>query len=119
MEELLKKLLKETKQSLSIIETSTMKDEEILMLIKAGIEDFKRLGITEKEIELNNALIHSAIIMFVKARFGNVDIKEKMQSDKVYEKMVSSITLSKNSMIKNKLKKEELEKLKEKERTED
>ena len=43
MEELLKKLLKETKQSLSIIETSTMKDEEILMLIKAGIEDFKRL----------------------------------------------------------------------------
>ena len=113
MEELLKKLLKETKQSLSIIETSTMKDEEILMLIKAGIEDFKRLGITEEEIELNNALIHSAIIMFVKARFGNVDIKEKMQSDKVYEKMVSSITLSKNTIIKNELKKQEIEKLKE------
>ena len=67
-------LLNETKQSLSIISTATMKDAEIEMLINAGIEDLKRQGINAN-VNTTSNLIKASIIMFVKANFGNVDIK--------------------------------------------
>ena len=38
-------LLKTAKQCLSIVETATLKDEEIKMLINAGIADLNRQGI--------------------------------------------------------------------------
>ena len=65
------KLLKLAKQSLSIVETATAKDEEIKMWINAGIADLERQGINVKK---DNSLIDSAIVMFVKANFGNVDM---------------------------------------------
>ena len=84
-------LLNLAKQSLSIVSSSTIKDDEIEMWIKAGKEDLKRQGINS---ELKNPLITSAIIMFVKANFGNVDIKEKELSQRTYNLFCHSLGLS-------------------------
>lgn len=84
-------LMELVKQSLSIVVTSTIKDEEIEMWIDAGKEDLKRQDINS---ELDNPLIKSAIVMFVKANFGNVDIKEKELSQKTYNLLCNSLGLS-------------------------
>lgn len=86
-------LLKTTKQSLSIIETATLKDEEIKMLIQAAIADLKRQGINACE-NTKDSLVKSAIIMFVKANFGNVDIKQKELSQKTYSLLCTNLSLS-------------------------
>ena len=62
----MEELLETAKQCLSIVETATLKDEEIKMLIKAGQEDLKRQGI---KVDTKNDLVKSSIIMFVKANF--------------------------------------------------
>lgn len=79
------------KQSLSIVDTSTIKDDEIEMWINAGKVDLLRQGINS---ELNNPLITSAIVMFVKSNFGNVDIKEKELSQKTYNLLCHNLGLS-------------------------
>ena len=79
------------KQSLSIVSSATLKDTEIDMWINAGKEDLKRQGINSA---LNNPLIKSAIIMYVKANFGNVDIKEKELSQKTYNYFCHNLGLS-------------------------
>lgn len=56
-------LLKIAKQCLSIVETATLKDEEIKMWINAGIADLKRQGITASE-DTKDSLIQSAIVMY-------------------------------------------------------
>lgn len=86
-------LLKLTKQCLSIIESATIKDEEIKMLINAGILDLQRQGITANE-NTENALIKAAIVMFVKSNFGNVDIKEKESAKKTYSLLCNNLGLS-------------------------
>lgn len=86
-------LLKTTKQCLSIVETATLKDKEIKMLINAGIEDLKRQGINAK-LDTKNDLIKSSIIMFVKANFGNVDIKEKELAQRTYSLLCNNLSLS-------------------------
>ena len=92
-------LLKTAKQCLSIVESATLKDEEIKMLINAGIEDLKRQGINASE-KTNNDLIKSSIIMFVKANFGNVDIKEKELAQKTYSLLCNNLSLSSDFKIK-------------------
>lgn len=79
------------KQSLSIVSSSSIKDDEIELWINAGKEDLKRQGINS---ELNNPLITSAIIMYVKANFGNVDIKEKELSQRTYNLLCHNLGLS-------------------------
>lgn len=86
-------LLKLVKQCLSIVETSTLKDEEIKMWIQAGIVDLKRQGITASE-DIEDSLIKSAIVMYVKANFGNVDIKEKELAQKTYSLICANLGLS-------------------------
>ena len=86
-------LLKLVKQCLSIVETATLKDEEIKMWINAGIADLKRQGIKASE-DISDSLIKSAIIMFVKANFGNVDIKEKDLAQKTYSLLCANLSLS-------------------------
>ena len=89
----MEELLKTTKQCLSIVETATLKDAEIKMLINAGIEDLKRQGINAS-INTTNDLVKSSIIMFVKANFGNVDIKEKELAQKTYSLLCNNLGLS-------------------------
>ena len=84
-------LLKTAKQCLSIVETATLKDAEIDLLINAGIADLERQGISS---DTSNDLIKSAIIMFVKANFGNVDIKEKELAQRTYSLLCANLGLS-------------------------
>ena len=91
-------LLKLAKQCLSIVETATLKDEEIKMLIQAGIVDLKRQGIKASE-DTEDSLIKSAIVMFVKANFGNVDIKEKELAQRTYSLLCANLGLSEDYKV--------------------
>lgn len=86
-------LMKLSKQVLSIVETATLKDEEIKMWIQAGIADLKRQGINASE-DTTKSLIQSAIVMFVKSNFGNVDIKEKELAQRTYSLLCANLGLS-------------------------
>lgn len=91
-------LLKLVKQCLSIVETATLKDEEIKMLILAGIADLNRQGILATQ-ETNDALIQSAIVMYVKGNFGNVDIKEKELAQRTYSNLCANLGLSEDYKV--------------------
>ena len=84
-------LLKLCKQCLSIVETSTYKDDEIRLLIKMAISDLKRQGI---DVNVNDSLIQGTIAMFVKANFGMVDIKEKELAQRMYNLLCNNLSLS-------------------------
>lgn len=86
-------LLKLVKQCLSIVETATLKDEEIKMWIQSGIADLVRQGINASE-KTEDSLIRSAIVMYVKANFGNVDIKEKELAQRTYSLLCNNLSLS-------------------------
>lgn len=89
----MEELFKLTKESLSIVSTATLKDKEIEMWIEAGILDLSRLDIDVRN-NLNNALIQLAIVMFVKANFGMVNIKEKELAQKTYNLLCNKLSLS-------------------------
>ena len=89
----MEELMKLTKQSLSIVETATLKDKEIEMLIQAGIADLNRQGILAS-VDTEDSLIKSAVVMFVKANFGNVDIKEKELAQRTYGLLCANLSLS-------------------------
>ncbi len=80
------------KQFLSIAESSKLKDKEITTLICAGIQDLERCGVNTS---LQDSLIETAILMFVKSNFGNVNIKEKELARRSYDSL--SITLASSS----------------------
>lgn len=80
------------KQSLSIVATATAKDMEIDMWIDAGREDLKRQGINAGDDP--NALVKSAIVMFVKANFGNVSAGDKELSLRTYNLLCTNLSLS-------------------------
>nr|DAP19176.1 MAG TPA: hypothetical protein [Caudoviricetes sp.] len=84
-------LLKLCKQCLSIVETSTYKDDEIRLLIKMAMSDLKRQGI---DVNVNDSLIQGTIAMFVKANFGMVDIKEKELAQRMYNLLCNNLSLS-------------------------
>lgn len=79
------------KESLSIVSTATAKDNEIQMWIDAGKADLQRQGI---DYTSSNSLVTSAIVMYVKANFGMVDIKEKELAQKTYNLLCCNLGLS-------------------------
>lgn len=92
-------LLKQAKQFLSIVETSTLKDEEIKLLIHSGILELERSGIDtkynySKEEKKYDDLITTAIMFYVKSTFGNVDIKEKEYALRTFNTLEQSLSLS-------------------------
>ncbi len=89
----MEEMLKLVKQCLSIVETATLKDEELKMLIQAGVSDLQRQGIKANLDEKDN-IVKSAIVMFVKGNFGNVDIKEKELAQRTYSLLCNNISLS-------------------------
>lgn len=84
-------LLAIAKETLSIISTSTAKDNEINMLIEASKEDLDRQGI---EVDTTKNMVVTAIMMFVKGHFGNVDIKEKELAQETYKLLCTNLSLS-------------------------
>lgn len=98
MAKTLKSLVKE---SLSIIEESTSKDEEIEMMIGASIQDMKRQGIEidiDKLDELDE-LVKFAIVMFVKANFGMCSESEKKLAQERYILTCQNLSLSSNYKV--------------------
>lgn len=93
------KLTNLAKECLSIVNTSTLKDNEILLFINAGVLDLKRQGI-DIETKIEDELVQAAIIMFVKANFGMVDIKEKQLAQDTYIKICNNLSLSSEYKIK-------------------
>ena len=92
-------LLKQAKQFLSIVETSTLKDEEIKLLIRSAILELERSGIDIKynystDEEQFDSLITTAIMFYVKSTFGNVNIKEKEYSLRTFNTLEQSLSLS-------------------------
>lgn len=92
-------LLKQAKQFLSIVETSTLKDEEIKLLIRSAILELERSGIDIKynystDEEQFDSLITTAIMFYVKSTFGNVDIKEKEYALRTFNTLEQSLSLS-------------------------
>ena len=84
-------LLTLCKKCLSINSSSTIKDDEINLTIEAAKNDLIRQGIN---VYKNNSLVRQAIVMYVKANFGNVDIKEKELSAKRYNLLCNNLSLS-------------------------
>ena len=94
----MEELLKLVKQCLSIVETATLKDAELQMLIQAGIADLNRQGIVAS-VGTTDSLVQSAIVMFVKANFGNVDIKEKELAQRTYSLLCANLGLSEDYKV--------------------
>ena len=93
MEERIKELLKLSKECLSIVNTSTLKDQEITMLINSAISDLKRLEIdVEKHIE--DDLVKNTIVIYVKANFGDGDIHKRNEYLKRYKSNLRELQFS-------------------------
>lgn len=90
-------LLSMAKEVLSIIPTATAKDTEINMLINSCKKDMERLNI-DVENHISDDLILSAIMMFVKAHFGNTNTKEKELCQKSYSLFLSNIASTQEYM---------------------
>lgn len=86
-------LTKLTKQCLSIVDTSTLKDDEIKLLINAGFLDMKRQGI-DVENKISDDLVQAGIVMYVKSNFGMCEIKEKDLAQQRYEQICNNLSLS-------------------------
>ena len=82
-----------TKQCLSIVESSTLKDNEIVMWISAAVSDMIRQGINVAD-NLSDGLIQGTIVMFVKATFGMIDVKDKKLAKETYNNLCTNLSLS-------------------------
>lgn len=93
------------KECLSIAASSTMKDDEISMWITAAVEDLLRNDIDVMN-NLSNGLIQAAIILYVKAHFGNVGYGEKTEKNEKtmalesYKDCLTNLSLSQQFLIK-------------------
>ena len=82
------------KESLSIVSTSTAKDNEIELWIRAAEEDLKRTGITAAAVSTDNWLIKGAIVMYCKANFGMCSLEEKRLAADTYSLLCTNLSLS-------------------------
>lgn len=71
-------LIKIAKQCLSIVKTSTLKDDEIQMLINSAKKDLERVNI-EVDKNLKDELVVNTIMLYVKAHFGDTDIAKRTE----------------------------------------
>ena len=81
------------KQCLSIVDTATAKDNEIVMWIGGAVSDMVRQGINVSA-NMSDEYVQGAIVMYVKANFGMTDIKEKENAQKSYNQICNNLSLS-------------------------
>lgn len=81
------------KECLSIVSTSTLKDNEISSLIAGAVEDMGRQGINVID-NLSNGLIQNGVTMYVKAQFGYGEDDEKKRSWDSYHQICTNLSLS-------------------------
>lgn len=85
--------LKLAKECLSIVETSTLKDKEIQMLIEAAIKDLERVDI-DVETNINDSLVKNTVMIYVKAHFGDTDINKRTEYLKRYKMNLRELQFS-------------------------
>ena len=68
--------LKLAKECLSIVESSTLKDKEIYMLIESAVADMERVDIDVAN-NINDNLIKNTVMIYVKAHFGDTEINKR------------------------------------------
>ena len=84
MEENRVQLLKLVKECLSIVDSSSLKDKELNMLIDSAITDLKRVNI-DVDNHLEDNLVQNTIVIYVKAHFGDGDINKRIEYLKRYK----------------------------------
>lgn len=84
-------LLSLAKQTLGIISTATAKDNEIQMILEAGIKDLTRAGV---EVDTSNQLVRNALMTYVKANFGISNPTDKEKFMESYRLFLSDLSLS-------------------------
>ena len=94
-----KQLISLAKQCLSIIDSSTLKDKEIEMIIDAAITDMKRLGI-DVEKKIDDQLLIMTIMIYVKANFGDTEVSKKEMYLKRYKANLDEMFLSEEYRMK-------------------
>lgn len=86
------------KTSLGIIQTSTIKDNEISMLIGAGVADMIRQDI-EVVKNISDELIQATIVMFVKSNFEMLDEATRKRALEMYKMNCTNLSLSQQYLI--------------------
>lgn len=87
------------KQCLSIVETSTLKDNEIVMWINAGISDMVRQGI-DVAGNITDGLIQGTIVMYVRGNFAFIEESEKKLAQATYLMNIKNLSLSQKYLLK-------------------
>ena len=84
-------LLSLAKQTLGIIPTATAKDNEIEMILKAGINDMIRAGVN---VDITNHLVQNALVTYVKANFGISNPTDKERFMSAYRLFLAELSMS-------------------------
>lgn len=79
------------KQTLGIVETATAKDDELELLITAGMHDMIRAGVVA---DTSKPLVKKAILSYVKANFGVSNPTDKEKFLKSYQLCLAELSLS-------------------------
>lgn len=82
------------KESLSIVSTSTSKDREIELWIRAALEDLSRAGVNAPTVSTDNWLYKGAVVMYCKANFGMCSLEEKKLAQSTYSLLCNNLSLS-------------------------
>lgn len=93
------KLLRLAKECLGIVDSSTLKDKEITMLIQSAISDLERLKIDVKG-NIEDNLVKNTIMIYVKAHYGDGDINKKTEYLKRYKANSRELQFSEEYQIK-------------------
>lgn len=100
MEENKVQLLKLVKECLSIVDSSSLKDKELKMLIDSAITDLKRVNI-DVDNHLEDNLVQNTIVIYVKAHFGDGDINKRIEYLKRYKANLRELQFSEEYQKKN------------------
>ena len=100
MEENRVQLLKLVKEGLSIVDSSSLKDKELNMLIDSAITDLKRVNI-DVDNHLEDNLVQNTIVIYVKAHFGDGDINKRIEYLKRYKANLRELQFSEEYQKKN------------------
>lgn len=95
----MEQLIKLAKQCLSIVESSTLKDKEIEMLINSAKNDLERVGVDTLSNQ-DDWLIINTIMLYVKAHFGDTDINKRTEYFKRYKMNLRELQFSEKYQIK-------------------
>ena len=89
----MQELLNLAKECLGIVESSKRKDKEINMLISSAIIDLDRVDIDIAN-NINDDLVKTTIMSYVKAHYGDTDIDKKREYLKFYKEKLRELQFS-------------------------